>query len=823
MPPNCPMYQFFKQILFVFLIFSSGCLAQKKIMVAKSTSEKIIIDGEFSESAWQTAPIAGDFIMYQPDNGKPIDSTKRSDIRILYDDEAVYIAATLFDNEPDKILKEITQRDNIGTADIFGVFINGFNDGQQDFQFFVSASGVQIDRLATEDGEVAPDNFQDFSWDAIWASEVKITNFGWTVEMKIPYAALRFSKEKVQTWGLNFFRNIRRDRQSYTWSPIDLQIKATRTQNGILEGIENIKPPTRLFFIPYSSYYYENNQSGSGNKFKAGLDIKYGINDSFTLDAILVPDFGQTKFDNVILNLSPYEQQFAENRPFFTEGTDLFNKANLFYSRRIGGRPRFLPKNYAPGEEIQDAPTAVNLLNAIKISGRTKNGLGIGFLNAITESTYATVENTNTGTKRQGIIEPLTNYNVLVLDQRFNQNSSVSLTNTNVWRNGNYRDANVSAFLFDLNTKENSYNLSGDFKYSTISANPGGDFNGSYVNKTGNYDGFKTALNFEKTSGKYRFTLFGKYLSANYDINDLGYGAQTNYHNAYADFSYRILNPTKLFNTFRIDVKSGVEIQNTTGKIQDNFYNLTIGGNSRNNDYYSAFFQINPIETFDFYQPRNWGRFSYVPRSFVSNVLFSSNYNDTFAVDIRPIIRLYDEKERMDYGFYFSPRYRINDKILLIYSFDYFRNLNDRGYVGQNQTDIFYAQRNIKTIENVISGKFSLSNTMAINLAVRYYWSYSENKSFFTLRQDGYLDNTNFIDGINNNVASWNLDLSYSWWFAPASQISVLYRNYAQDRANIINRSFDQNFNNLIKDNLNNTFSVSIRYYIDYNRAKNWF
>lgn len=806
------MPKFYSLILLFFVFFSFNTYGQKKTLQAKSTIEKITIDGKFNEEAWKTAPIATDFVMFQPDNGKQISQDKKTDVRVLYDNEAIYISATLYDNEPNKILKEITQRDNIGTADIFGVFINGFNDGQQDFQFFVSASGVQMDRLATEDGQVAPDNFsQDYSWDAIWDSKVNITDFGWTVEMKIPYAALRFSKSQIQTWGLNFFRGIRRDRQSYTWSPIDNKTQATRTQNGVLEGIKNIKTPTRLFFIPYSSYYYEKNESGTGNRFKAGMDIKYGINDSFTFDAILVPDFGQTKFDNVILNLSPYEQQFTENRPFFTEGTDLFNKGNLFYSRRIGAKPRFKPEDYDKNtERIIDAPATVNLLNAVKISGRTKDGLGIGVLNAVTETTYATVQDIVTGATQKGIVEPLTNYNVLVLDQRFNQNSSVSFVNTDVLRNGGYRDANVSALLFNLNTQKNTYSLTGDFKYSQI-------------NTVNDYNGFKTSLGFEKTGGKYRFLLFGKYISSDYDINDLGIGFQTNYHNAYAAYSYRILNPTRLFNTLRFDLKSSVEVQNTTGKIQDNFIHASIEGSSKRNDYYKAGFQINPLESFDFYQPRVSGRYSYVPKSFTSYLVFSSNYNNAFAIDVNSYIKVYNEGKRMDYGADISPRYRVNDRILLIYLFSYYNSLHDRGYVNNDATGIYYAERNVKTISNELTGKLALNNKMTINLTARYYWSFSENNQFFSLQNDGHLANTSFIPDTNENFNAWNFDLSYSWWFAPASQISLLYRNNTTDYRNEVDRNIGINMKNLFNNNLNNIFSISIRYYIDYNSIKNKF
>ncbi|TEB41460.1 hydrolase, partial [Flavobacterium circumlabens] len=169
---------------------------------------------------------------------------------------------------------------------------------------------------------------------------------------------------------------------------------------------------------------------------------------------ILIPDFGQAKYDDQILNLGPFEQQFNENRAFFTEGTDLFNKGKMFYSRRIGGKPSVEP-DLKDNEEIIENPQNVNLINALKVSGRTKKGLGVGILNAVTEKTFATIKDTVTGETRKAIIEPLMNYNVLVLDQRFRKNSSVTFINTNVTRNGHFRDSNVSGLAWDLNTKAN--------------------------------------------------------------------------------------------------------------------------------------------------------------------------------------------------------------------------------------------------------------------------------------------------------------------------------------------------------------------------------
>ena len=778
-------------------------LGQKKILNTKSITSRISIDGKISEEAWDLAETASDFIMYQPDNGKPISENKKTKVKIIYDNDAIYIAAIMYDEDPSKIKKEITNRDKFGVTDYFSVFINGFNDGQQDFRFYVTAAGVQIDCISTE-------GYNDFSWDAIWDSKTTLTNQGWMVEMKIPYAAIRFPNSKKQTWGINFLRNIERDVQVYSWNRIDTKIGAELTQNGILEGIENIKTPTRLFFIPYASFYNQKDDYQSDNTFKGGMDIKYGINDAFTLDAILVPDFGQTKFDNAILNLEPFEQQLNENRPFFTEGTELFSKGNLFYSRRIGGFPSG-DVNVADNEELIEYPSNVDLLNAIKISGRTKNGLGIGFLNAITEKTYATIQDTLTLATRKEVIEPLANFNILVLDQRFNKNSSVTFINTNTTRNGDFRDANVAGLLFDLNTKKNSYNLNGDFKYSTI-------------NTAKDYNGYKTSLGFKKTSGKIRYEVSGKYISEDYDVNDLGIIFYTNYHAAYANVSYRILNPTSIFNTFKIIEEANLEIQNTTGKIQEDYLKTTIGAKSRNNTYYEFSLLYAPKETFDFYQPLEHGRYVYVPKRLSSYFGFELNQNHDFTVDATVSTVQYDEENRQTYGIYINPKYRFNNQFSLEYAFEYLTKRNDRGRIGYDTNGIVFAERNRETLQNTLTGKFALTNRMALNLDVRYYWSYSENHEFFTLQDDGHLSPyPSYNLNRNRNYNSWNFDLSYSWWFAPGSQIYILYRNYGLEDTRLVEKDLSTNLKNIFDSNLTNIFSISIRYYIDYNVVKNKF
>ncbi|MGZ5210492.1 MAG: DUF5916 domain-containing protein, partial [Kaistella sp.] len=458
------------RILSAFLILTFGqifsqkpesdSISRKKITALQITQAPKI-DGILDEAVWQNASIATNFIERRPNNGKPSPDAFRSEVKILYDDTGVYFGAMLFDNEPAKIAKELTERDNIENDDIFAITLNGYNDHQQSLEFLLTPAGVQADAKITNDfGE-------DFSWNAVWFSAVKITENGWVIEMKIPYSELRFPKNKVQEWGINMIRLVNRTSTVYDWNFVDNKKGSFMLYDGVLNGIENINPPTRLSFLPYFSTYLNRFDGKTTANFNGGMDLKYGINDAFTLDLTLIPDFGQTSFDKSVLNLSPFEVQFQEQRSFFTEGTELFSKGNLFYSRRIGGNPSHSPA-LNTDEEFVENPDKVKLFNAVKISGRTNKGLGIGFFNAVTEKMSAEIRNVNTGEIRHEVTEPWANYNVFVLDQRFRGNSSVSLVNSNVTRDGSFRDANVTALLFDIRNRKNTYQYFGGTKASFV-------------------------------------------------------------------------------------------------------------------------------------------------------------------------------------------------------------------------------------------------------------------------------------------------------------------------------------------------------------------
>lgn len=807
-------------VIILFMLFSLSTYSQKKVLQTKFISDNINIDGKLNEEIWKSAPIATDFVMFQPDNGQPVPENKRTEVRVLYDNEAVYVGAVMYDNEPFKILKEITERDNGGASDAFAVFINGYNDGQQDFRFIVTASNGQLDCIATDSKGNDKGNGnrgEDFSWDAVWKSKAIVTNFGWVVEMRIPYAALRFSSEKKQTWGINFLREIKRDRQKYSWNFIDSNVGTVLQQNGTLEGIENIKTPTRLFLLPYSSFYVNANaQQKTYGTLKGGLDFKYGINDAFTLDAILIPDFGQTKYDDKILNLTPFEQKFDENRAFFTEGTDLFNKGNLVYSRRIGGSPSNYPTT-TTNEEIIENPSNVSLVNALKVSGRTKDGLGIGILNAVTEKTSAIILNKDTQETRREVVEPLANYNILVLDQRFRKNSSIAFVNTNVTRNGNFRDANVSALVWDLNTKKNTFKLAGDFKYS-------------YVNEIEDKKGISTSINIGETSGLYRYSFGADLVTKDYDNNDLGINFLTNYYNFIGKASYKIINSTKYFNSFETSVNIFTQFQKETGKLQRGEIRLNTFTTNKKNNFFGFGIEINPFESYDYYEPRTENRYLIKPSQMEGFVYYSTNYANRFSIDINPVYSVFNEEDRKSYELSFGPRYRFTDKFSLEYRFRYSQDNNNKGYIDSIDEDansstpeaIIFANRNVISYSNKLSGKFSINSSMNFNLSIRQYWSYAENKNFLALEQNGKLtDFSDYTENKNFNLDAWNLDLSYSWWFAPGSQISILYRNSASKYDNEINKDFTNNVTNLLRnDELEHVLSISVKYFIDYNTVK---
>ncbi|WP_186988453.1 DUF5916 domain-containing protein [Constantimarinum furrinae] len=800
-------------VLSILIAVSGNLIAQeKKTLQIKRVTEAPKIDGVLDDPAWEGVDEATDFTQFRPEMGvKELDHQKTV-VKMVYTDNAIFISAYLHD-KPDNIMKQFTSRDNFGQADFFLVAINPNNDAQNDTELFVFSSGTQADAIAS------PSTGEDFGWDAVWDSAVKIVDDGWIVEMKVPYAVLRFSNNEVQTWGIQFHRRYRRNNTQYSWNPIDRTKGNIGLYHGELVGIENISPPTRLFLYPFASGLVKTFDGETTNDFSLGLDVKYGITENFTLDATLIPDFSQAGFDNVRLNLGPFEQQFSEQRQFFKEGVDLFTKANLFYSRRVGGRPSTFPQVNDSIEEVSEYPKKVNLLNAVKVSGRTKNGLGIGFFNAITEKTYAKVRNLNTGNTREELVEPLANYNILVVDQQFNRNSSVSLINTSVIRDGNFRDANVTAAVFDITNKTNKWNVDGALKVSNLNLEEG--------TKTG----FSSSLEVEKVSGKYRYGIENSIADKEYDINDMGILFRNNYNNFRAFGSYRIFEPTEKLNNFDIYMyfnydmlfkpntytgkQTGISVYAQTKKLWE------FGGNIN--------FDIG--KQHDYFEPRTEGRFFTFQNIYNNNIWFNSNNAKRFAMfGNAGFVTLFDkERDLFSYWIGMGPRMRFNDKFSLSYSFNYEDGTGSRGFVTNIGDDIIFGERAQNTIVNSLSGSYNFNSFHSLNLTFRNYWAtVTYDNGLFALQEDGTLsreDNYTLadVDDPNVNFNTWNFDFRYSWQFAPGSQLSALYRNSLFNSSTASTETYFNSVETLFKQPIEHVFSLRLVYFIDYNNVKSLF
>lgn len=794
------------------LIFSQEVVQQKKSYTATRIESKPVIDGVPNEKLWQDLPVATDFVMFEPGNGNPSRSTHTTEVKIGYTDRALYVAAYLFDSNPSRIRREFAQRDNIPIVDYFLIDINTYNDGENQTRFYVTAAGTIADARMKKENE-------DFAYNVVWDAKVSMDDKGWYVEMEIPYSALRFSDKEEQLWSIQLGREISHLNESYVWNYINKSIGESTHYNGLLRGIRDIDAPVRLSFYPYVSGEVDHFDGETTTAFNAGMDFKYGISDAFTLDATLIPDFGQTPYDEVELNLGPFEQTFGENRAFFTEGTELFNKGNLFYSRRIGDTPigfNAVQDARLADEEIVENPETTGLLNALKISGRTDSGLGIGFFNAITEVQKARIYNPITDEYRELVTEPFANYNILVLDQQFDQKSSVSLINTNVTREGHFRDANVTGFLFDVYTPSSAYNFAGEAKMSRVNL------------PNSNKLGFASLLSFARTKGQFRYGLSHEFANETYDINDMGLNFTNNYNNFFWDASYRIFEPQGIFNEYNIRLTGNHQRRyDPDMAVTTNFGTSFFGMTKRRFAFGGSANYSTPFR--DFFEPRRENTFIEYPENLDAEAWISSDYRKRIAVDSRLGYNKYLASSHEQIRFSFSPRFRVSNKFMLIYDFGVIKEDNRESFVSLLPKNVIFGSRDMQSIENSLQGSYNFNTREAISLSFRNFWSsaaFAED-SFTRLLNDGSLVPVDYVVTESNdpdaNFNIWNLDLSYQWRFAPGSELIFLYRNSIFKQDNLSDLVYTESLKNLFNQPARHNLSLRIVYYLDYNTIKNTF
>jgi hypothetical protein len=796
-------------LLIIFLIFTNAIYAQHREIVGYRTEEKINIDGILDEESWSRAECSGDFVTYKPYEGR--EPFKQTQVCVLYDDRALYIGAKLFDDEPDKILKELTMRDeDNGNTDMFILQLNPFNDKRNVYVFKVTAANVQTDILIS-------DGNYDYNWNAVWMSAVNINENGWIVEISIPYSSIRFPNLPEQAWSVNFWRIIRRTREQSCWNLVKQELGADIEQMGQIIGLKDINPPLRLAFYPYVSMSVDFRSDNKPNYgLNGGLDMKLGITQSHTLDLTLVPDFSHVKSDEEELNLSPFETYYSENRPFFTEGVELFEKVGLFYSRRIGK----IPAKYYKIRELQDSgykiidnPRYSKLINAIKLSGRNDKNLAIGVFNATTANTWAQVKD-SLGNIEKILTEPWANYNMIVLDKSFWQNSYVNVTNAFVIRPDIKYYSNVLGTAYKLMEPTNRFGWYGKGAWSTIK------------NSQDSEDGFMFFTGIGKLNGKWKYVYELNLLSDKYNPNDFGYLQQNNLQTHHLGLWYNRYQPFGKFNRMSVDVDFyHYRLFKTNDLVQTK---LNLFSYLETKKYLSSWinFDISLSDEYDYYEARTPGRVYVRPAIHSFNINISSDYRKTFALDLQLGTYL-DFIKRWGYYGYVRPRVRVSDKITIVYGFNFDFDHNDCGFVPDTlfSDQIVFGQRNVNTFINSLEGKWVLNNKMYFNLSIRHYWRAVDYNEFYFLNIDGSLSPINVYQQYHDiNFNTFYVDLSFSWNIAPGSYLDLMWKNQIYSSAIIPDYlpfpTFGKNFSNLFNNPQTNTISFRLIYYLDWQMIK---
>ncbi|HIO35850.1 MAG TPA: hypothetical protein EYN21_01910, partial [Candidatus Marinimicrobia bacterium] len=454
-------------IAFISIVSAQGQVDPESLLSKTTRAIRVdsppTIDGWLDDSVWEKAIPVTDLIQTEPDNlAKP---TEFTEVRIVYDDDALYFAFRCHDSEPDRIMRRLARRDEWleagnDNSDWINIALDPQNDNRTGYVFIVNAAGVKMDLFIPDD-----ENY-DSSWNAVWDAKVSVDDGGWSAEVALPFSVFQFNSQGEQIWGLELNRTIYRKQEWHEWPGKPRGVKGLVSRYGTLTGLENIPPPRQLEILPY---VLGGKQLGSvtDNTGSLGVDMEYGLATNSAVSIAINPDFGQVEADPSILNLTAFETFYPEKRPFFVEGGSFFTPQfgeeieswlegsftlapiRLFHSRRIGKAPSYLsPSNGL----IVSQPDATTILGAVKVLGKTPSGISYGFIESLTDEENGTLEIDNGGnvSRENFLIEPRTNYFIGRVEAPvINSSSIIGATMTDV-RRASARGISVASFDWRL-------------------------------------------------------------------------------------------------------------------------------------------------------------------------------------------------------------------------------------------------------------------------------------------------------------------------------------------------------------------------------------
>ncbi len=522
----------FLLVSFVFLVFLPFSIfahvpadidSTKTVRSVRVGSDPPRLDGRLDDEVWARAPSFSRFTQGVPDDGDP--ATEKTLVQFAFDEDALYVAMTLFYSDPDLVADHLTRRDQTQGVDRFRVEIDTHHDHQTAYMFELSAAGVQRDGHITKNG-----GGFDGNWDAVWEGRVAPHPDGLSAEWRIPYQTLRFQPANQYTWGINIVRSMHNKHEMVYWVRIPRNQRGWVSRFGHLQGLRGISPAGALEVLPYSVgriIRYPGGDLGTDLSSRVGADLRYGFSHSTSLNATINPDFGQVEADPAQLNLTVFETFQSERRPFFVEGAEMFRTPiSLFYSRRIGRRPGFLP---APaGWNERDRPESTTVLGALKLTGKTRGKTTFGLMEAVTASEYARID--SAGLLHRALVEPRTNYLVGRVIQDVLRNSHIGVLGTALSRNGG-NDAWSAGLDWQLHTNNNDYEFSGQVASSRTDAR----------------SGWASDFELGKRTGRWQAEISMEAYSPGFDINNMGFLRRRDIYEPHLEIEFDNRDPWKIF------------------------------------------------------------------------------------------------------------------------------------------------------------------------------------------------------------------------------------------------------------------------------------
>jgi hypothetical protein len=555
---------------------------RREVRVARATST-IAVEGRLTEPAWQAVEVCTAFVQRDPvEGGRP---SQRTEVRVLYDENALYVGARLYDNAPDSIVTELARRDGGSRSDKFFVYLDPYYDRRSGYYFALNSAGTQYD------GTLYNDSWEDNSWDGVWEGKSRRDDEGWVVEMRIPFSQLRFARADVQKWGINFGREIARGFENVCYVCRPKKSSGFVSLFPTLVGLQNVNPTNAIEIVPYVTSKGEFISHEPGDPFNdgsewspgAGADLRMPVGSKLTLNGTINPDFGQVEVDPAVVNLSDVETFFPEKRPFFVEGSSIFQAGQqgandywgfnfstptFFYSRRIG----HAPEGPLPDESglYSDVPPGTTILGAAKLSGKPTPSLNFGTLHTVTAKELATHQRPDE-TRFESIVEPLAYYGVVrtlkefperrhglgamatyahrrlddaSIENQFNEDAVMGvvdgwhfLDRNQTWVVSGFAAGSwvggTPARMVDVQTNSRRYFQRPDAE--SFSVDPDAT----------SLSGGAARLWLNKQKGNWLSNSAVGFLSPGFEINDLGFQSRADVINAHAGLGYKWTDPTK--------------------------------------------------------------------------------------------------------------------------------------------------------------------------------------------------------------------------------------------------------------------------------------